>query len=230
MHRVFVGIVCVGVGLAGASLGSPAGGAATSAKCPSPPVTMRLEAGGSAPVGGASFSVSDGVARRVAILPKAKADFTDTKARARLEDQAAKTSLALYTVYLADFEIPRTELKGFSFGDIKPTGTGTIATLSIVPPTRKGFVAGAVVTSGTVGYDTTTSLAPIGLTVRSDRNASAALPYTTVLGQVKIIELTAKRLCLDIDVEVRNGTQLVTAARGIVAVPVMRAANSFYFT
>jgi hypothetical protein len=144
--------------------------------------------------------VTDGVARRVAILPGAKVDFDDTKGRARLERKAGATSLALYSVYLADFEIPRKELKSFSFGDIKPTATGTIATLSIVPSTKKGFATGDVVTRYEIEYDANTTFAPVGLTVRSAANASAALAYTAVVGQVKIVDLDTKRICIDVDI------------------------------
>lgn len=225
---LLVGVVCSITAMAGVVVAPSSAVAASKAKCAAPPLTMRVEAGGTNPVGSTSMRVTDGVARRVPIMPNAKVDFNDMKARAALEKRAAKTPLALYTIYLSDFKIPRSALQGF--GDVPPSATGTIATLTLVPPTKKGFKAGDVVTAREIDYDTITTFGPVGLTVRSARNASAPLAYTDVVGKAKILELTSKRMCVDIDFELRNGSALVTALQGTVAVPVVRAASSFYFT
>jgi hypothetical protein len=223
-------VTALALALAPAFVAHAPAAAARGTKCSTPPVTMRLEAGGTTPVGGTSVRVTDGVARRVAILPEARVDFDDASGRAELEKRAAKTPLALYTVYLADFDIPRRELRGFSFGDIAPTATGTIAALTMVPPVKKGLTEGDVAMDRDLAYESTTTFAPLGLTVRSARNASAALAYTDVVGQAKILQLTPKRICVDVDLEVRNGDQLVTALEGVVAVPIVRAASSFFYT
>ncbi len=204
--------------------------AARAKKCPKPPVTMRVEAAGATPAGDAQFRVTDGVARRVAILPNATADLTDSKARARLERKASNTPLALYSIHLADFDIPWRQLEAATFGDVSPRASGTVATLTVVPPAKRGFREGDVITGRDLSYDTTTTFAPLGLTVRSVDNASASLAYTDAVGEVTIIELGTKRICVDIDVELHDGDELVTAARGTVSVPVVRAPDSFFFT
>ena len=96
--------------------------------CVAPPVTMDLRSGGDAPAGSESFEVTDAVARRVAILPGQMA--FDPSALSTLEAQAKVTPLALYSLYLADFDIDRSLIEGVGFGEV-PTEAGE--TLGFVP-------------------------------------------------------------------------------------------------
>jgi hypothetical protein len=197
--------------------------------CKQPPVTMRVEATGAVPVGGKTFRVTDGVARRVPLVPRPPGSTTsDPKELVRQREEAASTDLALYSIYLADFHIPRRELRGSGFGEVTPEGTGTIATLSLVPEKRRGFEEGDVVRDREPRYETTTTFAPLSLIVVSAANDELR-GYTDVQGRVKILALDERSICVHIDVEFLNSGSLVTAARGTVAVPVVEAGEGFYF-
>ena len=189
---------------------------------------MRLEAAGDPPVGSERFPVTDAVARRVPIVLDAKTT-SNPKVLERQRNAAAETSLALYTLYIADFRIPRRELEGFSFGVIRPTRTGTIGTLTVVPPKKRGLRAGDVVRDQDIQYETTTTLAALGLTVVSRANEELRA-HTDVQGRVRLVELDEDSICIDVDVEFTNGGEVVVAARGVVAAPVVRADEDFYFT
>ncbi len=233
-RRVWPGLVLAGVVAVapGATVADAAvrGSAAPPASCQKPPVTMRLEALGAAPAGAAAFAVTDAVARRVPIVPRPGGGTTeDPKELARLRKEAARTSLALYSVYLADFRIPRRELSGFGFGLVTPKGDGTIATLSLVPTKRRGFSVGDVVRATALRYDTTTTFAALSLTV-TDATSGTPGAFTDVEGRVKILALDDDTICVDIDVQFLLSGTLVSAARGVVSAPVVRAAPEFFYT
>ena len=195
--------------------------------CTGPPVTMDLRRGGDAPAGSEAFEVTDAVARRVAILPGQMA--FDPSALSTLEAEAAVTPLAMYSLYLADFEIDRSLLDGVGFGEV-PTSSGeALGILTLVPSDEDGFRAGDVVTDGELSYATTTTLAPIGLLVSADGDDTAE-GFTDVEGQAEILALDAASICVDVDVSFTNGDDEVYAASGVVEAPVVRAADAFFFT
>lgn len=195
--------------------------------CASPPVTMDLRSGGDAPAGSESFEVTDAVARRVAILPGQMA--FDPSALSTLEAEAKVTPLALYSIYLADFDIDRSLIEGVGFGDV-PTAAGqTLGVLTLVPTDEGGFATGDVVTDGELGYDLTTSLTPLSLAVYAD-GQDLGIAYTDVAGQVEILALDEETICVQVDVTLTNEGELVYAASGTVEAPVVRAADAFFYT
>ncbi len=194
--------------------------------CDTPPVTLRLEAGGPASAGGPAVTVTDAIAVRVPILPGASAADTPIE---ELIERAAETELALYSVFLADFPIDRSRLGGFT--SMKPGPGQTLATLSIVPTSPSGFTAGDVVDSeGDFAFDTITTLAEMQLIVLSGEHPDALAGYDGAEGRIEILYLSDTTLCLDVDVEFSRAGEMVYAARGTFAVPVMEALEGFFFT
>lgn len=197
------------------------------AECKAPPVTVDLEAAGDHPAGAEEFEVTDAVARRVAILPGEMA--FDPADLSGLEKKAGVTPLALYTVYLADFEIPRDELSGVGIGQITPGEGETVGALTLVPADEGGFAEGDVVTDGELGYETTTTFTPMQLTVFADGDTTGQA-YTDVSGEATILQLSEKTICVSFDVTYENQGEVVYRGKGAVLAPVVRSADAFFFT
>jgi hypothetical protein len=227
-QRVMVTIllVLVAVPVVGTSARGAGGG-----ECSGPPVTMRLE-GGDPPAGGPDFEVTDGVARRVPILTGRDEPGRTPKELEQLGRQAAKSKLAMYQVYLADFRISRRDLTGrFSSAFYTPPAEGdeTGAVLSIVPPRARGLRAGDVVAfDDEPGSETFTTFAPLGLEiVTADRERGLGTPA----GQVEILELDDGSICVAVDFEISDlDGFLAGALEGVVEVPVVKSKNkNLYF-
>lgn len=197
------------------------------AACKEAPVTVDLRAEGEHPAGSKTFKATDAVARRVAILPGEMA--FDPADLSGLEKKAGVTPLALYSVYLADFDIPRADLSGVGFGQITPAKGQTVGVITIVPLDDGGFAEGDTATDGKISYDLTTTLAPVGVTVYADGDTTGQ-PYTETTGQVKILQLDDKTICIDFDLSLGNAGETVYAAKGTVLAPVVRAADAFFYT
>ena len=216
---------CGGGGSDGDDAAAPE--AAVPEACTTPPVTMDLRSGGDAPAGSDTFEVTDAVARRVAILPGQMA--FDPSALSTLEAEAKVTPLALYSLYLADFEIDRSLLSGVGFGEVPTEAGQTLGVLTLVPDTEAGFRAGDVVADGELGYELTTSLVPLSLAVYGDGD-DTGIAYTEVEGQAEILALDDDSICIEVDVTLSTGDDLAYAASGTVQAPVVRAADAFFFT
>jgi hypothetical protein len=203
---------------------------AVGARCEKPPVDVRLEQG-DPPAGGAEFRATDGVARRVPILVGREEPGRTPAELRRLERQAAKTKLALYQIYLADFRLPRRDVRGPSasaFFTPTPTADEVAATLSIVPTKPRGFKPGDVVTlEDDLEYETTTTFSTVGLgIITADGESASGEPS----GQVKVLALDAREICVDVDFELTVDGAIVAAIEGTFAVPVVRPENkSLYF-
>jgi hypothetical protein len=231
-----VGAACVLLALAMSVLAAcgddePAASTTTEASvpeaCVAPPTTITLQAAGERPAGGEAFEVTDAVARRVAILPGEMA--FDPASLSGLENQAAVTPLAMYTLYLADFRLPDDELAGVGFGEIVAPPGKTVGALTLVPPTEAGFAEGDVVTDGELEYEPRTTLTPLGLTVFTDGDTTGQA-YTDVTGQAEILQLDDETICIAFDVTYENQDELVYRGKGVVQAPVVRAADAFFFT
>ncbi|RMH84172.1 MAG: hypothetical protein D6683_01995, partial [Actinomyces sp.] len=194
--------------------------------CSLPPVTLRLEAGGPAAAGGPAVTVSDAVAVRVPILPGA--DLVHSS-RDELIDAAGSTPLALYSLFLADFPIDRSRLGGFT--SLKPGPGQLLATLSIVPTSPDGFHTGDVAdTAGDFAYETVTTFAETQLVVLGGDHPGALAAYDDAGGEVRILHLDEQVLCVDIDLTYTRDGEMVYAGAGVVAAPVLRANDDFFFT
>jgi len=225
---VFAGTLALALALGGVVLGATPAAAGGDA-CAGPPVTMRIEKAAAVAAGGAEFEVTHALARRVPIVPDPKGGTTsDPDEIEELTEKARTTNLALYSMYLADFRIPRRELKSFGFAQIEPEPGGTLAVVTIVPKRRKGFSEGDAVRDGNLGYDTTTTFAPLGLVVESTGSEERDT-FTDVEGRVKILSLDDDRICLDMRVELTRDGDPVAATEGVVSAPVVRATDSFFF-
>lgn len=221
---------CGGNGGGGPGPGGGDGGQDLPAECPQTPFTMRLEADYEEALGGEEFTVQDAVARRVPILPGLEPTDDPDEIAAR-EEQAAQTDLALYTVYLSDAQIDRTAIEGFGFGLVEPEPGQLVASLSIVPSDEAGFEAGDVVDAdGDFEYDPTTTLAELSLIVSTAEEPQPFQAIDETEGQVEVVALTEDAICLEVDVEMSYQGELVAAARGVVAAPVVRPPSSLYFT
>jgi hypothetical protein len=235
-HR-FAGVACVLLALSSAFLAACGGDddqaastttePETPTQCVGPPTTVTLEAAGERPAGGETFEVTDAVARRVAILPGEMA--FDPASLSGLENKAAVTPLAMYTLYLADFRLPDDELAGVGFGEVVPPAGKTVGALTMVPQTEAGFTEGDVVTDGEFDYELRTTLTPLGLTVFTDGDTTGQA-YTDVTGQAEILQLDDESICVDFDVTYENQGEQVYRAKGVVQAPVVRAADAFFFT
>ena len=197
------------------------------AECKAPPVTVDVEAKGDHPAGAADFEVQDAVARRVAILPGEMA--FEPSALSGLESKASVTPLAAYVLHMADFRIARSSLTGSGLATMVPGEGKTVATLSLVPANEQGFIEGAVVQDGELGYESRSSLRPLQLTVFSDGDTTPQA-YTDVTGEATILHLDEKSICVAFDVTFSNGGKDVYVGKGTVLAPVVRAADSFFFT
>ncbi|MBM3660643.1 MAG: hypothetical protein FJW95_14240, partial [Actinobacteria bacterium] len=79
---------------------SPAG-AAKAGVCRRPPLTVTLLPGPIGTTGPTEFAVTDAVTRRVAIVPRPAGPARDAAELDQLRAKAARTDLALFTMYLA---------------------------------------------------------------------------------------------------------------------------------
>ena len=225
--------VCVGAlaGCGGGGSSSPDAATTTApaipAACKKPPVTIDLEAGGSAPAGSKTFEVTSAAARRVAILPGEMA--FDPADLSGLEKKAGVTPLALYTLYLADFRLSKAALSGVSMVPVEPGKDQTLGALTLVPTTEAGFSEGDVVTDAELGYKATTSFKALSLTVFANGDTTGQA-YTDVTGQATILQLSDKTICVDFDVTLENQGEVVYRAKGAVLAPVVRSADAFFFT
>lgn len=210
--------------------GDSDGAAALPTECTEPPLTMRLEALGESPAGSADFEVTDAVARRVPIVPRPDGETAgDPEELAAAQEEATTTDLALYAIYLADFEIDRDELEGFGFGEVQPEPGGTIGTVNIVPTTMDGFATGDVADGGDIEYETTTTFGSLGVTVVGEEQ-DGFTAFDDVDGQVEILALDDDTICVDIDVELQLSGEPVVAAEGVVTAPIVRAPDEFFYT
>jgi hypothetical protein len=233
---VAVGLVVAAGACGGSDDGRSAGGSSSGgsggelpAACREAPVTMRLEALTDPPAGDADFEVTDAVARRIPILAGESQSTSDPDELAEQQAWAANTDLALFSIYLADFEIDRGLLEGFGFGDVDPEPGGTIGALAIVPTTEDGFATGDVARSGELEYDVNTTFTSLGLTIRSEEHDEPEA-FTDALGRVEILSLDDDTICVDVDVQIENSGQPIAAAEGVIAAPIVRPPDSFYLT
>ncbi|HUF84582.1 MAG TPA: hypothetical protein VMQ81_08340 [Acidimicrobiia bacterium] len=214
----------------GTAPAAPAGSDGFPAKCERPPFTMRLESGADPAAGGAEFEVADAVARRVPILTGRDEPGQTQEELERLEKQAAKTRLAMYQIFVADFRIPRRDVTGeFSgaFPEIDPKPGRTAGTISVVPVRARGFKRGDVVRfEDELRYEITTTFSTVGLGVSSSESEDA---IGTLTGRVKILGVDEDQICVDVDLELTNADVLVAAAEGVVTAPVVRAPRQTYF-
>jgi hypothetical protein len=191
---------------------------------------MRLESAADPATGGDEFEVTDAVARRVPILTGRDEPGQTPKELERLEKQAAKTRLAMYQVFVADFRIPRRDLRGElsgAFPEIDPEPGETTATISLVPVRSRGFERGDVVRPGDeLRYEVVTTFATVGLgvfTAESDNGIGV------LTGRAKILGIDDDRICFEVDLEVTDDGTVVAAAEGVVTAPVVRAPRQTYF-
>ena len=195
--------------------------------CKKPPVTMQVQAGGDQVAGSEQFKVTDAVTRRVAIVPKAK---TGTPAElAAAKKKAASTSLAYYSTYLANFPIERTALSGAGTGDVTPPEGKTLGTVTFVPTTKDGFEEGDVAKAVPFLYETTSTLTPLVAVVRQGPDGTGQ-GFTEVKGQVRILYLTAKTICVGIDLTLLDGEEPIYMVKGSVLTPIVEADPSFFIS
>lgn len=212
--------------LVGAAPAARAGSDGFSAKCGRPPFTMRLESGTDPAAGSAAFEVTDAVALRVPILTGRDEPGQTQKELEKLEKQAAKTRLAMYQIYLADFRIPRRDLRG-AFPEIGPKPGKTTGTISLVPVRPRGFERGDVVRPGDeLRYEVVTTFATVALGVYSSESEAIIGELT---GRVKILGVDDDQICADVDLELTDAGALVAAVEGVVTAPVVRASRQTYF-
>lgn len=197
------------------------------AACVKPPLTMQVQGSGSQPAGSDQLKVTDAVARRVALLPKAPNATPADLAKAK--EQAATTSLAYYTMYLADFPITRSTLKEPGSGDLAIPKGKTLGTVTFVPVKKRGFRQGDVARSVPLEYEMTSTITPLMALVREGPD-EAPQSFNDAKGKVTIRYLTKTQICTAIDLQLLNGEKVVYEVRGTVLAPIVRADPSYFFT
>ena len=207
--------------------GTPAG--AASSACPKPPLEVTILPGPVGTTGPTELAVTDAVARRVPIVPHTDTTKTDRTTLDRLEAKAATTDLALFTMYLADFDVPRRDLRGYGFGEVSAPEGKTVAAVTVVPTERAGFRAGDVAEVAPFEYDATTTFSPVSLVVNSSGMLST-YAYDGVEGAVKIRKLTKRSICLDMDVVFTRRGEPVASVVGAVKAKVVKADPTFFYT
>lgn len=222
-----VAVLCVAASLALAAAPAPAAEAA--AACPAPPVTVTVLPGPIGTSGPVPLTVTDAVTRRVAIVPRRAGPPRNAAELARLEEKAARTDLALYTMYLADFRVPRKQLSGVGYGEVVAPEGSTVAAVTLVPTERRGFRAGDTAEVAPFAYDAQTTFAPLSLVVNSSGERSS-YAYDGIEGGVTIRALDARSICLDMDVTFTYQGRPIATVVGTVASPVVRADDAFFYT
>jgi hypothetical protein len=197
------------------------------AACTPAPVTVDARAEGERPAGSEAFEATDVVALRTPILPGEVA--FDGSGLAGLQSKAEITPLAAYSVYLADFEVPRDEIAGRALGLVTPPAGGTLAVLSMIPPTEAGLATGDVIVPGELGFESNTTLVPLSFTVYADGDTTG-MAFTDVTGQAEVLALTDDQLCVAFEVTFENQGEVVYAGAGTVLAPVVRSDPAFFFT
>jgi hypothetical protein len=209
---------------------SAAAGGDGSRKCKGPPVTMRIESG-DVPTG-ADLEVTDGVARRVPILTGREQPGTTPRELEKLEREAAKSKLAMYQIFLADFRIARKELTGpFSSAFYTPTVKAgeTAAVLAIVPRRARGLREGDIISAvDRQEFESVTTFAPVSLQVVTGDDDPG---FGTATGKVEVVALDRDSICVAVDFTITDLDEQVAAAlEGVVEVPVVTSKNkSLYF-
>ena len=223
-------VVAVVVAL-GAAIGDAGrvGAADGGDRCPTPPVTVTVLPGPIGTSGPAPLTVTDAVTRRVAIVPRPSGPPRDAAALDRLQEKAARTDLALYTMYLADFRVPRPPLRGSGFGEVTAPEGHTVAAVTLVPTERRGFRVGDAAEVSPFAYDAQTTFAPLSLVTNSS-GARSSYAYDGVEGGVEIRALDARSICLDMDVTFTYQGRPIATIVGTVASPVVRADDAFFYT
>lgn len=197
------------------------------AACKLAPVTVAMTAGGEHPAGSDTFEATAATARRVPILP---GEMTfDPAELSGLEKKAAVTPMAAYTLYLADFDLATDLLEGVSPVPVSPTEGQTLGALTVLPPTEGGLAVGDVITDGEPEYETTSTLKNLSLTVYADGDTTPQA-YTDVTGQAEVLAVDDTTLCLDVDVTFENQGEPTYALKGVVAAPVVRAGDAFFYS
>lgn len=199
------------------------------ATCPTPPLTVTVLPGPIGTSGPAELAVTDAVTRRVAIVPRPSGPPRDAAALERLQEKAARTDLALYTMYLADFRVPRSALRGAGFGEVAAPDGHTVVAVTLVPTERRGFRAGDTAEVSPFAYDAQTTFAPLSLVTNSSGERSS-YAYDGIDGGVEIRALGARSICLDMDVTFTYQGRPIAKVVGTVASPVVRAADAFFYT
>jgi hypothetical protein len=226
--RALAACTLTAVALAGCGGGSSETGAGTTAApktpagCTATPFDIYLGVGTKP---GTTFNVTDAVAQRVPVLP-GKMAF-DASEMAGLASQAKVSPLGQYTIYIADHDVPRTELTGLGYGKAAP-GTGTLAAVRILPAGTGGFIEGEVAApTATPDYELRNEQAPVQAAIGSD--TPTPLEFTDqVRGTVTVLQVTDKTICVDIAVTLLGGGG--GRIDGIVSAPVVRSGNSFFVT
>ena len=113
--------------------------------------------------------------------------------------------------------------------DSVPGPGETIGAITIVPTTTDGLATGDQVVDDVITYDTTTELAPLGLTVFADGDATP-MPFTAVKGGLDVVYLGDDAICITVDMTVEDGAELVYRASGTILAPVVRAGASRFLT
>ena len=228
-RATLIGGLLVALSVATMVAAAPVGPAGGARDCERPPVTMRLTGGGPL-AGGADVELRDGLARRVPILVGRDEPARTQRQLERLQERAAKTGLALYQIFLADFRIPRKRVVGeFSsaFPVVEPKADKVFVSIAAVPTRARGLKAGDVLSfDDELSYDTTTTFAPIGLNVVTSAGEAQS---GTADGQVEVRSVDDDEICIDIDFEISDEGEVVAAADGVVAVPVVRAPKRLFF-
>lgn len=230
--RVLLGAAVGALVLAGCGGGSGDGAGSTTttapklpAACQGPPATFDLQGGGDRPAGGASFSVTDAVARRVAVLPGEMA--FDPAALSGLEKKAAVTPLAAYTLYLGDFDLDTEAIGGVGATPIAPAEGQTLGAVTVVPPTETPLATGDAVAAGKPDYATNQSLATLSAAVVAD-GAPPKPAAGEVAGTVELLHVGDDALCAAVDVTVSDGGEVVAKVKGTISAPVVRAADAYF--
>ena len=169
----------------------PATGEPLPAECSLPPVTVIAERVGSAPAGSATFEVVDVVALQIPIVPNPDSTITPADVTAL----AATTDLLGYSMIFGDQLIPDESAPFVLFG---PVEDGKVrGFVSVFPSSTKPLAAGDVITDGLL-EGLKFPLPTIGMDLQISTDDTNTY-RNSVVGQVKVVALTADTLCLDID-------------------------------
>ncbi len=195
-----------------------------------PPYTIHAEALNQPVAGAPEVEVVDAIAQRIPVVRNAEGDLLEGEAKEQADAEAATTDLAIYAIHAADFPLDPEEFDGFGFARVEPPADGTMAVVSVLPPTAEGMSPGDVITHGQPEFEATTTFTTLGAYLQTADRGPSESAFTDMIGDVTILALDDDTICLRADVSVSDGDDPVAVIEGVIVADVVRVDDNFYLT
>lgn len=194
------------------------------------PYTVRAEGLNEPTAGSPEFEVTHAFAQRIPVVPGESGNILEGAEKEAADEEARTTDLAIYAIHLADYPLERDQFDGFGFARPEVPEGGTLAVVSILPPTLDGLQAGDVVRHGEPQFESVTTFSTLSAVVQTAERDNFDNAFTDMDGQVEVLALDDESICVDIDITIRDGDESIAAIEGDVVAEVVRVSDAFYMT